>query len=125
MVLLAIVGKRREFIIVTLLLLVIVFMTYQMWQTNRQIGQLILTNRELVGTQRLLISDFSESYNILADCTILLEEKNCDQVIDGQRLERLKTEKGNLIEQMNKLDSSVEDIIEGNGWAQYAEDIYK
>lgn len=108
--------------VVVILVIYILQLRISIDSSNRQLGRLILTNRQLVGVQRLLISNFAESYNILTNCTILLEDKNCDQMVDGQRLERLKTEKENLIGQMNKLDGAVEDIIEENGWSQYTED---
>lgn len=99
----------------------VLMLAYHLSVQYHQIGQLeqlILTNRQLVGVQRLLISNFAESYNVLADCTILLEEKNCNQVIDGQKLDSMLKERNQLIEKMNKLDGKVADIIERNRWDQ-------
>lgn len=120
MSLLTVNGKRREFIIVILFLLVIVFIIYQMWQTNQRIGHLIFTSRELFNLQKSLNIADSDAFNIVIDCSFNLT--TCDQIAEAQKLENLTEGRDLMTEQINKLSKEIEEIIKTNNWDQYVQD---
>ena len=113
---------RREVLIAVVSFIVGLGISYQ-YNLNRQNGQidhLITTTRELIGTQRLLISNYHDSFVTLYDCTF--EPQPCDLKVGTEKLQLLERGKSELVEKMNKLDGEVEDIIKQNKWADYAKD---
>lgn len=119
--------KYKSFIILAIVVSIVSFILGRTTIFNRDLSwvyynrektqEFILHSKDVFNLQREIYLNFTEAYNLIAEC-LKFDKQTCDPEIAGKQLDDLQKKRDQMVTKLNELNYKTETLLQKMGFVR-------